>query len=133
MLDIKFIRENPEKVKVNCKNRLADVDIDKLLQLDSERREVVSKIDELRAKRNASSKTKPTPEIIAEMKSRGMTVLPLAYSRAAFVAAIHASGEMLFGLVPSRHAASSKLARLIKPPNPSSLPAFSWASRACRP
>jgi len=77
MLDIKLIRENPDKIKENCQNRLADVDIDKLLKLDEERREVIVKIDDLRAKRNASSKTKPTPEIIAEMKRVGEEIKSL--------------------------------------------------------
>ena len=77
MLDIKIIRENPEKIKENCKNRLSTVDIDQLLKLDDERREAIAKIDELRAKRNAASKTKPTPEIIAEMKSVGEEIKSL--------------------------------------------------------
>ena len=77
MLDIKFIRENPDLVKTNCQNRLAEVDIDKLLELDEQRREVIVKIDELRAKRNASSKTKPTPEIIKEMKAVGEEIKAL--------------------------------------------------------
>jgi len=34
MLDIKFIRENPEKVKIGAKNKGVEVDVDKLLELD---------------------------------------------------------------------------------------------------
>lgn len=71
MLDIKFIRENAELIKQNTKNRLSSADIDKLLDLDKKRREMEVKVDELRAKRNASSKAKPTPEIIEEMKKIG--------------------------------------------------------------
>ncbi len=71
MLDLKIIRENPDKIKTNCKNRLANVDIDRLLELDNQRREVIAKIDELRAGRNTASKTKPTPEIIEKMKQVG--------------------------------------------------------------
>lgn len=77
MLDIKIIRDNPDKIKQNCANRLAIVDIDKLLELDERRRETAAKIDELRAKRNASSKTKPTPEIIEEMKQVGEQIKDL--------------------------------------------------------
>jgi len=80
MLDIKLIRENPDKIKKNCKNRLANVDIDKLLELDEARRGTVAKIDELRAQRNASSKTKPTPEIITKMKSVGEEIKKLEES-----------------------------------------------------
>lgn len=77
MLDLKIIRDNPDKIKENCKNRLANVDIDKLLELDEQRRGAIVKMDELRAKRNSSSKTKPTPEIIAEMKNIGEEIKAL--------------------------------------------------------
>ena len=71
MLDLKFIRENAELVKQNTKDRLSNVDIDRLLELDKKRREMEAGMDELRAKRNAASKVKPTPEIIEEMKKIG--------------------------------------------------------------
>ncbi len=77
MLDIKIIRENPDKIKENCKNRLVEVDIDKLLELDERRREIIAKIDELRAERNAASKTKPTPEVIEKMKAVGEEIKQL--------------------------------------------------------
>ena len=71
MLDIKFIRENIDLVKRNSKNRKASVDIDKLLELDKKRRAIEMKVEELRAKRNLISKTKPTPEQIKEMRGVG--------------------------------------------------------------
>ncbi|MFA4871553.1 MAG: serine--tRNA ligase [Patescibacteria group bacterium] len=77
MLDIKFIRENAELVKENCKNRLAKVDIDKLLEVDTKRREMELKISEWRAKRNEVSKIKPSPEQIAEMKQVGEEIKKL--------------------------------------------------------
>ena len=64
MLDIKFIRENTKLVKRNTANRLVEVDIDRLLVLDKNRREEEAKLDLLRAERNKASKIKPTPEII---------------------------------------------------------------------
>jgi len=80
MLDLKIIRENPDKIKANCQNRLADVDIDKLLELDEKKRGVTAQIDVLRAERNAASKTKPTPEIIAKMKAVGEEIKQLESS-----------------------------------------------------
>lgn len=77
MLDIKIIRDNPELVKTNSTNRLAKVDIDRILELDNQRRENVAKIDELRSQRNTASKTKPTPEIIAQMKTVGEEIKTL--------------------------------------------------------
>ena len=71
MLDIKIIRENPELVKKNSQDRLATVDIDALLALDATVRNLMTEIEGARAKRNQASKTKPTPEIIAEMKALG--------------------------------------------------------------
>jgi seryl-tRNA synthetase len=71
MLDIKIIRENPELIKTNSKNRLANVDIDILLILDTEVRALITGIETARSRRNQVSKTKPTPEIIAEMKLLG--------------------------------------------------------------
>lgn len=77
MLDIKFIRENVELVKKNSVDRKAVVDIDKLLELDKQRRETETKIEELRAKRNVSSKTKPSEAEIAEMKKVGNEIQKL--------------------------------------------------------
>ncbi|MBT4433110.1 serine--tRNA ligase [Candidatus Falkowbacteria bacterium] len=77
MLDIKIIRENPEKIKQNCKDRQVDIDIDKLLRLDKKIRGSETKIEKLRAKRNIGSKTKPTPVQIKEMKKLGNEIQKL--------------------------------------------------------
>jgi len=77
MLDIKIIRENPELVKQNCKNRLSKADIDALLAADKQVRETKTRLEELRAKRNAGSKVKPTPEMIAEIKQIGEEIKKL--------------------------------------------------------
>ena len=71
MLDIKFIRQHPEIVKENCKNRLVNVDIDKLLDLDKKKRELETELDLLRTKRRQGSKTKPTPAQIVEIRKIG--------------------------------------------------------------
>lgn len=73
MLDIKYIRENAEKVQQNAKNKGYDVDITTLLKMDLDRRDVQSKVDELREKKNkVASQMKggrPDPELIAEGKA----------------------------------------------------------------
>ncbi len=71
MLDIKFIRENKELVKENCKNRYVKVDVDKLLELDEKRRGMLKRIEDLRASRNERSKNKPTEEEIGKMRLVG--------------------------------------------------------------
>ena len=59
MLDIKFVRENPEIVKENIKKKFQDSKlplVDEVIELDAQRREVMAKADELRANRNRISK-----------------------------------------------------------------------------
>lgn len=72
MLDIKFIRENPNKVKEAVTNKRCDVDIDKLLVLDERRRHVQGELDQANSFRNAianaSKNSKPAPDQIAEGK-----------------------------------------------------------------
>lgn len=58
MLDINFIRDNLDKVRKSVEARKADVDIDKLLKLDDQRRQLIQQVDELRAKRNEAAKKK---------------------------------------------------------------------------
>ena len=59
MLDIKFIRENPELVKENIRKKYQDEKlplVDEVIEIDKELREVKTRGDELRSNRNASSK-----------------------------------------------------------------------------
>jgi seryl-tRNA synthetase len=56
MLDIKFIRENPDAVKKALVNRKAEADIDGLLALDIERRAAITEGEELKSNRNSASK-----------------------------------------------------------------------------
>ena len=59
MLDIKFIRENPDIVKENIKKKFQDQKlplVDQVLALDSENRAAITEASELRAQRNTLSK-----------------------------------------------------------------------------
>ena len=59
MIDIKFLRENPEAVKQNIRNKFQDSKlelVDKVIELDAENRAVKAQADELRANRNKISK-----------------------------------------------------------------------------
>ena len=55
MLDIKIIRENPQKVNELLKRRNPALSIDEVLEIDVERRKVQTEADELRAKRKNES------------------------------------------------------------------------------
>ena len=77
MLDLKFIRENPETVKQGIENKNEKNRVDEILELDEKRRNLISKTDELKAKRNQVSQQigqmkksgEDASRIIAEMKS----------------------------------------------------------------
>ena len=70
MLDIKFIRENPEIVKETVKRKNINLDIDELLEIDGKRRELQAKTGELQAQRNEIAKSakggRPTAEQMEE-------------------------------------------------------------------
>ena len=59
MLDIKFLRENPEAVKQNIRNKFQDGKlplVDEVIALDKENREIKQEVEALRAQRNKISK-----------------------------------------------------------------------------
>lgn len=55
MLDINFIRDNPDLIKEAARKKRVDVDVDKLLELDEKRRALVKETDEFRAQQNRAS------------------------------------------------------------------------------
>ena len=75
MLDIKFIRDHAEAVQENARRKNYNVNIAQLLELDERRRELASRADELRERRNANAakmkgaQGKPDQAIIDEGKS----------------------------------------------------------------
>ena len=79
MLDIKFIKANPELVKQAVKNRCGNLDdlIDELLGIDDKRRELTAQVEAMKAEQNVASKQIPLlkkegkdcSEIMAKMKT----------------------------------------------------------------
>ncbi len=65
MLDIKLIRENPEKINELLKRRNPELSIDTIIAIDADRRKVQAQADELRAKRKSESQK------IGQMKKNG--------------------------------------------------------------
>lgn len=55
MLDIKLIRECPDKINELLKRRNPELSIDEVLKIDEERRKIQTQADELRAKRKNDS------------------------------------------------------------------------------
>jgi len=76
MLDIKILRTEPEKIKEALKNRNNDLDITPAIELDVKRRELLSEVEQKKAKQNEITKKIPamkkagenTDEIFAEMR-----------------------------------------------------------------
>ena len=56
MLDMKFVRENPEEVIEAVHNRNGELNLDEFLALDKERREVTQQVEVLKNERNTASK-----------------------------------------------------------------------------
>lgn len=72
MLDIKFIRDNAERVQESAKQKGYDVDIRQLLEVDDQRRDLQRQVDELRTRRNENAAKmkggKPEQNLIDEGK-----------------------------------------------------------------
>ena len=80
MLDVKFIRENPELVKKGLKDKNVEASVVEIILFnDQERRKLIAKVEELKAERNLVSSRVPimkkagqdTTEIMNEMKKVG--------------------------------------------------------------
>ncbi|MGB3633450.1 MAG: serine--tRNA ligase [Rubrobacteraceae bacterium] len=75
MLDLKFIRDNVEAVKENCKNRGVEADVDLVVELSDRRSTLIGELNELRQRQNVLSKEIPRSdsearaELIEESKS----------------------------------------------------------------
>ncbi|MEE8359401.1 MAG: serine--tRNA ligase [Candidatus Omnitrophota bacterium] len=77
MLDLKFIRESTDVVKKALKDRSLDLDVDKLLDLDSQRRKIITEAEALKNERNKANQEigqmsrdkKDASKLLEEMKS----------------------------------------------------------------
>ena len=84
MIDIKLIRDNPDEVKARIKKREMDLDsiVDEIRAVDGERRELLGKVEAMKAEQNAASKQIPqikkaggdASEIMAKMKELAAAV-----------------------------------------------------------
>jgi len=85
MLDLKFVRENPDLVKQAIVNKNESADVDKILELDEKRRTVIGEVEKLKAHRNTVSEQiavkkrnkEDASEDIAQMKEVGQKISEL--------------------------------------------------------
>jgi seryl-tRNA synthetase len=73
MLDLKFIRDNPDRVKAACAKKRIDLDVDRLLTIDAEVRELKRSCEVLKADSNARSKE--VPKLQGEEKEKTLAAL----------------------------------------------------------
>jgi seryl-tRNA synthetase len=75
MLDIKFIRENKDLIRAAAEKKHIDFDVEDLIRVDSQRTQILSAVEDMRAKQNATSKEISTADglyregLLRDMKS----------------------------------------------------------------
>ncbi len=57
MLDLRFVRENPEAVKENCENRGVEADVDLVVNLADRRSELIQELNQLRRRQNEMARS----------------------------------------------------------------------------
>lgn len=85
MLDLKFIRENPDITKRGIKNKRETGDVDEILSLDNKRREIIQNVERLKHERNELSQQvgqlkkqeKSANDIIVKTKDIGKKIKDL--------------------------------------------------------
>lgn len=109
MLDIRFIRENAERVAdAAMKKGYKDVDIKKLLELDDAKRRLQQQVDELRTRRNDNAAKmkggKPEPSLVDEGKQLKVELAEregyLSAANTEFEAALKKVPNIIFDDVP---------------------------------
>ncbi|HID87184.1 MAG TPA: serine--tRNA ligase [Anaerolineae bacterium] len=104
MLDLKFIRENPNLIRENLIKLNTTAPLDEILALDRERRELLSRVEELRHQRNVVSRE------IGRMKDDER--------RQELIERMRAVGEQISGLEEQLRATEERLrALLLEMPN----------------
>lgn len=79
MLDLKFIKENLPAVKAGLLKRLSptDFNLENILELDVERRQLITQLESLQSAKNKISKSKPQPEEIFQSKQLNQEIKDL--------------------------------------------------------
>ncbi len=103
MLDINFIRENIQLVKKAVLDKSLDLNIDDLLKLDKTRRELISKVDELRNKRHQAAKSRDIEQ--------GRSVKQELNSREAKLKEVQAQFEKIMLSIPNIPSSDSPIGK----------------------
>ena len=71
MLDIKFIRENPDIVKDAAEKKRVEIDIPELLKVDDERRAVMTELEKAKSEQNSAS----SKVVMADVETKANIIL----------------------------------------------------------
>lgn len=97
MLELKFIRENTDKIRQTIANKKANVDLDLFLSLDNDRRKKISEVEQLKANRNTVSKE------IGQKKSKGEDASDILAQMQKVADTIHALDEEVKAIDEKMH------------------------------
>ncbi len=115
MLDIQFIRENPDLVKEKSAQKQVKVNVDELLKLDVERRGYLTRIEELRQKRNEHSSMSVSPSVSpSPSESESISSSPSASPSASAIAEGRQLKEQLVKLEHELESTDKKYFPLLK-------------------
>ncbi len=103
MLDIQFIRDNAQLVQEKSKQKGYDVDITSFLKLDNERKELLGKLEALRAERNVIADELKAGNPSEEQIQRGRNVKEQVTQAEALLEPVTASYEQLLNGIPNVH------------------------------
>lgn len=103
MLDRKFIADNAELVKLNCKNRNATADVDRFVQLEHERRSLQAQSDEANRKANETARSigKASPEQREALKEEGRRIREEAARIQTKLDEVSAEAETIVRAIPN--------------------------------
>lgn len=103
MIDIKLIRKNQQDVEKKLKTKDSSIDLSPIVKLDEQIREIKTRVEQLKAKRNDQS------QLIGKLKREGKNVEDLVKEVASHADEIHALDKALAPLEEQFHFELSKL------------------------
>lgn len=103
MLDIQFIRDNAKLVQEKSKQKGYNVDIPALLKLDTERRDLMGKLEALRAERNVLSDALKAGNPSDDQIKRGKEIKDQIVQAEALLEPVSGSFEKLLQAIPNVH------------------------------
>src|SRR5581483_9059141 len=104
MLDAQFIRENLDAVKTNCRNRNVKCDVDRVVQLDDERKRLLHETQGIQQKQNELSKLIPKEKDAAKKQAliaEGKTLREQVAAQEGKVKQVEADLKTILATIPN--------------------------------